>query len=83
VTLYRSPDDGDTWEKFWEDSTSRVQLLYSPDFANDTLVYLKSESDLLRSRDGGKTWETLAKGIDDGVNGFAISPTYARITRLS
>lgn len=57
-----------------------VQCLgVSPDFGNDRLVLAGTEADgLLRSEDGGTSWEQVASLADQGVTAIAFSPGYPR-----
>lgn len=83
--LYRSADDGASWQEVFELPVgARRELDFSPDFAADGLALLVTDAGdpssyerLYRSRDGGVVWEEL----DPAPGSFRqalFSPDFAR-----
>jgi photosystem II stability/assembly factor-like uncharacterized protein/DNA-binding beta-propeller fold protein YncE len=84
--LYRSEDDGLTWELSGRGLPARPvsHLAISPDFEQDRTL-LAGVSDfnlgggLYRSIDGGETWYPATRGLTDlMVTDILFSPTFAR-----
>lgn len=69
--LFRSRDRGRSWEKVSKPGGPLDQaftLAVSPDFANDQTMFAGTYSGIMRSRDGGVTWEdTLRTEFYDDV----------------
>jgi len=94
ATPIRSTDGGFTWEQVhipWVDIPRKV--LFSPDYANDQTLWVSyfwvegSGDDnypmngVVRSTDGGATWEKVNEGLpmdwpDDAILGLDVSPEY-------
>jgi len=90
--LYRSEDDGRTWEVFpslpelpsaptWSFPprpwTSHVRWI-APDHADPDLLFVGIElGGVMRSRDGGKTWEDRKPGSYHDSHALATHPTAA------
>ncbi len=80
--LYRSQDSGESWEKLWTDDFMRDTAV-SP--ADPNLIYAASSSAMsdggydsashgvLRSDDGGQTWQPVNDGLDWP---FAVTVTF-------
>lgn len=74
--LYRTRNGGKSWRAVeLEVEDPAVQCLaVSPDFAEDALVLAGTEADgLLRSDDGGATWEIVPDLASQGVTALAFS----------
>ncbi len=74
--LYRTRNGGKSWRAVELDlEDPAVQCLaVSPDFAEDSLVLAGTEADgLLRSDDGGATWEVVPDLADRGVTAIAFA----------
>jgi photosystem II stability/assembly factor-like uncharacterized protein len=77
--VYRTTDGGAAWESVY--STDYVgELAISPRFADDRTVYAAgSSSRVVRSSDGGETWDavgTWPSGAYPGTTRVALSPNY-------
>jgi len=75
--LYRSRSGGKAWRPVvLPPQSAAVQCLaVSPAFARDRLALAGTEADgLLRSRDGGETWETVRPLDGHGVLAVAFAP---------
>ncbi len=75
--LYRSPDGGATWQPVL--TGSRVlSVALSPDFEQDRLLFVGTETDgVLRSDDGGARWTSANPGLVDlTVLALALSPGF-------
>jgi photosystem II stability/assembly factor-like uncharacterized protein len=82
--FYRSDDGGETWQQF-TDRTSRIAypdaLLFSPD--DDSTLFMAgsagspgrwpqthdADAAIMRSRDGGRTFEMLTEGLPEHLRG--------------
>ena len=80
--LYYSPDEGQTWQQL-TGGDFRIgypdQLIFSPE--DDRVLFLAGSRDtpgtwrqshhadgtIMRSRDGGRTWETCGRGLPDNL----------------
>ncbi len=72
--LYRSIDAGQTWN-----SVAPLQadeLLFSPNFKQDGVVFLRGSDHLWRSTDGGLTWTNLDPGAGQSIAAVRLSPAY-------
>ncbi len=77
--IYRSADAGVTWQLSntgIEEWYIARQFAFSPNFANDRVVFLAGYGALYRSTDGGATWEALF-GAHSPHYGVAMSPAFA------
>lgn len=77
--LFRSSDDGATWDELWRPSALRA-LATSSAFATDgTLFAAGNDNQVYRSVDRGATWTLSNAGIDIGFFpfAFAISPVFS------
>lgn len=78
--VWRSLDDGDSWSSSaLPEPTPVVSVLAaSPAFARDRVLYAGTEEDgVLRSGDGGATWESWNFGLfDRHVFALAVSPDH-------
>ncbi len=77
--IYRSANAGTVWQlsntgiEAWYIAR---QFAFSPNFANDRVVFLAGYGALYRSSDGGATWEALF-GAHSPHYGVAVSPAFA------
>ncbi len=81
-SVRRSDDSGGHWSVVFRDcyASFSFQDLQVDPFAADT-VYWRSGLSLLRSRDAGRTWDSINVGAIDGgssVNAFALAPDQPR-----
>jgi len=72
-------DDGQSWEEVL-DRTAQL-LAISPDYAHDCTVYaVLSGAGLMRSTDGGETWQAANSGLvyeDVALSDLVLSPSFA------
>ncbi len=84
--IRRSADRGETWELVFDGTTVGVKyasdvssIAFSPDFARDETVYgWLQDAGLLRSIDGGLSWELMAESDFFGQS-LALSPDGDRL----
>jgi photosystem II stability/assembly factor-like uncharacterized protein len=73
--LYRSRNGGLSWREVdtATDEPAVQCLAFSPAFAEDRLILAGTEADgLLRSTDGGSTWQRLAEAAGDNVTAIVF-----------
>jgi photosystem II stability/assembly factor-like uncharacterized protein len=79
--IYRSFNDGESFEKVFSGASNILRINFSPNGE----IYAVGWSYILRSSDGGNTWETLFEGgnmyfgdIDFGLNGeiYAVGVSF-------
>ena len=88
AVLYGSTDAGATWELLSELPTGPVdglgklaaELVVNPSDPKDVWMYTRLE--MLRSRDGGKSWVEVAPFGNAGSDGIAISHPSGKATRV-
>ncbi len=72
-------EDGQSWEEVL-DRTAQL-LAISPDYAHDRTVYaVLSGAGLMRSTDGGETWQAANSGLvyeDVALSDLVLSPSFA------
>lgn len=92
--LFRSEDGGETWEEDpeirrmseeegwtvpWSDAKGHVRGI-SIDPNDPRRIYLAIEvGGVVRSEDGGETWENVHGGIHDDVHSVAVNPKEGRV----
>lgn len=84
--ILRSDDGGETWEIVFDGKTPEnrhvsdmIAVAFSPDFARDRTLYAwLQDSGLLRSTDGGLSWELVAESTYYGQT-LALYPTGNRL----
>jgi photosystem II stability/assembly factor-like uncharacterized protein len=57
--LFRSTDGGDSWQYVGLEGTFIRRIAMSPAFPTDQTIFLGTWSDVLRSQNGGGTWEEV------------------------
>jgi len=82
--LYKTTDGGKTWNKIWylDDKTGVSELIMNPRNPNELLMasYEKKRfaydwisggpgSGIFKSKDGGKTWKKITRGLPEGTLG--------------
>lgn len=78
--LYRSDDGGATWPELsgWAGLGVGVAIAISPNYADDTTLFVATADGPLRSQDGGESWESSTFGLlDVDTLCLAISPNFA------
>ena len=73
--LFRSADAGGSWTSVV--SVPADELLFSPSFRQDGVVFLHSADQLWRSVDQGQTWTNLDPGAGQIVSAVRLSPMFA------
>lgn len=65
--LYRSDDAGATWPELtgWAGLGVGVAIAVSPNYADDTTLFVATADGPLRSQDGGESWESSTFGLLD------------------
>ena len=84
--VYRSQDDGQTWQLLGQGLPNRAigALAISPDYRRDRTLLASIRLDervggLYRSTDAGETWLPSTRGLSDlGVAEIVFSPTFGR-----
>ncbi len=78
--LLRSDDAGEGWRRLGADVFQGVGigcLAVSPAFTSDGLVLVGSNGTVLRSRDGGASWETaVSEEVSSDICAIAFSPAF-------
>jgi hypothetical protein len=74
--LHRSPDFGSSWVKVLPLDGRGGHLTLSPGFARDNTAFFLVQGTLLRSTDGGFSWQALPVAPDCTVTQVAISPGF-------
>jgi len=77
--FYRSRDRGATWAELARGNINDTPYLIQVDPSNSQVIYLAllfSDAPLLRSLDGGETFQALSNGLGEGdrVSAIAIQP---------
>ncbi|HTP10204.1 MAG TPA: hypothetical protein VMP08_18250 [Anaerolineae bacterium] len=77
--LYASTDHADNWAPFGAPRTYIYQIAASPAYAADHTVFVEGSyggmgANLLRTTDGGATWQSVRSMSNSG--GLALSPQY-------
>lgn len=84
--LYRSTDEGTSWEQVFEEEGWSVQsLVLSPRFPTDGMLLGALFGQLHQSLDGGLTWQDLSTGLPAGtvwVRALVLSPDFERDSTL-
>jgi len=78
-TVLRSRDCGDTWEPLTtglEESMDLFRLFISPNYAQDTTLYLTGYGPLYRSTDAGDSWQVVHIPWADITRQVVFSPDY-------
>ncbi len=79
--VFRSVDDGISWEYRWEDSSGASpgdSNLWRVRAASDTRAYASGSGGVFLSEDAGKTW--VATGLDsDEIRALAVDPSNADV----
>lgn len=74
--LWRSSDGGETWDFLTEAAAKAVAI--SPDFAHSPVLLLATDYGILRSQDGGRSWQRASRGLADlAAQAIAVSPAFA------
>lgn len=84
--LYRSEDDGQSWDPLGRGLPGRMvgPLALSPEYEKDQTLLVGlwdfgRGGGLFRSSDGGDTWTPITRGLTDlEIDEIVFSPTYAR-----
>jgi len=74
-----SRDGGTTWRREQEGRAFAGALLtVSPGFQHDKTIFVAGREGLRRSRDGGKTWQslTVTETAEPVISGIALSPEF-------
>jgi photosystem II stability/assembly factor-like uncharacterized protein len=78
--LFQSVNRGRSWQPIELPCgyDAVLSLTFSPDFEKDGVGYAGTEEHgVLRTLDGGQTWQAAGSGLDEGaVNGLALVPGY-------
>jgi photosystem II stability/assembly factor-like uncharacterized protein len=81
--IYKSVDDGESWQQMTENSPLAdryfYQLVISPNFKQDQTLISGTEQGVFLSQDAGKSWQQLQTQIfnqDGYIEGITISPNY-------
>ena len=76
VGLWRSSNGGESWD-FLTEGTSKA-IAVSPDFARDGILLFATDHGILRSQDGGRSWQWANRGLTDRTaQAVAFSPAFA------
>ena len=77
--VFSSSDGGDTWSQLsaeqFDTSLNINDIAVSPDFANDTTIFLITDATIWKSTDSGVTWSDSQDGLTGA--GVDFSPDYA------
>jgi photosystem II stability/assembly factor-like uncharacterized protein len=82
--LYRSRDDGETWQSAYDSldlsaPLPTMAIAISTDFTSDRTVFAGVPGGILRSFDGGENWDVVQlPSPPPVVSALAISPDYIR-----
>jgi len=78
--LYRSADEGETWEvaSYWQDQGIVTRLVPSPAFGTDGIVFACTEEDgIFKSVDRGTHWKQASFGLLNlSVTALCFSPDF-------
>jgi len=82
--LFRSQDDGDSWEEVYVVSEEKYAVFaVAVDDYDPSIIYMgTAQGGFLKSTDYGKSWE-LIKWFDDVISDIAINPQDTRVVYLS
>ncbi len=76
--IYRSTDGGTSWSKTYDSSTTGdIQHLIANPLNFDTQYATRNGNGVIKSTDGGITWQEISTGIGQGIGRMeiAIAPT--------
>ncbi|MCB0117064.1 MAG: hypothetical protein KDD84_23350 [Caldilineaceae bacterium] len=83
--LYHSTDRGDNWSDVdgWAGLGMITAIALSPDYAQDSTIFVATEDGPHRSQDGGASWEIAVFGlVDIDVLCIAVDPNFAQTETL-
>jgi hypothetical protein len=75
--VFRSSDDGASWNSVTPLSGRDSELIFSPAFAADGTAFLRTNDQLLRSTDRGASWTSLDPGEGQVISSARLSPAFA------
>jgi len=75
--VYRSADDGASWDNVFAGPGKYSQIMFSPAFRQDGTAFLLAADQLWRSTDGGATWTNLNPGEGQVISSARLSPAFA------
>lgn len=73
--LYKSTNNGDTWEQKNSEIIDIQEIIFSPNFAIDGRIYLGTQSKLYFTANGGETWSEIQSDIN--VKSIAFHSRYS------
>lgn len=82
--LFISTDGGESWQQTGFPVRSgladRFRLALSPDYSRDKTIFVATSGGLYRSRDGGRDWQGLSRGLPAffRATSVSLSPDFAR-----
>jgi len=81
--MFVSTNGGQSWQEtsFPARSTgaNRIYIAFSPNYANDHMIFASASGQVFRSEDNGATWQVLTSGLGNffQTSALAISPQFA------
>jgi len=81
--IFVSTDGGRTWQETTfparDMSANRIQLMLSPDYSNDRMIFATAGGQVFRSEDSGANWQVLSSGLGSffPASSLAVSPQFA------